>query len=312
MTTKKRVSRFRRWRWTLFLLLPLFATGGFTFLYKSAPYMIVTPFKYNQAGTPADQGLPFEKIAVQTPDSVLLHGYWVHQPGDSNRTTIIMLHGVGACKERWLSTAAWLWQNGYETVMLDGRAHGESGGAYCTYGFNEKYDVAAIVDYISKYKTGGKVGVWGNSLGGAIALQALSVEPRLEFGIVQSTFSDFRTIVFDYQLQRLKIPWQWFADNGIAQAEEIAHFEADSIRPAEAARRIHQPMLMAHGDADDRIKLAYGQQIFSNLASMDKTFKVIHGAGHLNLMAVGGEAYREAVLQFLARQSAPPVLVRQD
>ena len=272
-------------------------------LYRAAPYMITTPYKYNLPATPADQNLPFEKIALQTPDSVTLRGYWVHQPGDtSSKTTIILLHGVGACKERWLATAAWLWQNGYETVLLDSRAHGESGGAYCTYGFYEKFDVAAITDYILKHKTGGKVGVWGNSMGGAIALQALSVEPRLQFGIVQSTFADFRTIVYDYQLRRLKIPWQWFADEGIERAEEMAHFEADSIRPAEAARRIRQPMLMAHGDADDRIKLEYGQQIFDNLASTDKEMKVIHGAGHLNLLAVGGDAYREAVLQFLARQ----------
>ncbi len=264
--------------------------------------MIIHPRQYNLPGTPADEGLPFEKINVKTPDSLNLYGYWVHQQGDTGKATIILLHGVGACKERWLPTAAWLWQHGYETVLLDSRAHGQSEGDFCTYGFNEKYDVAATVDYILKNKTGGKVGIWGNSMGGAIALQALAHDPRLQFGIVQSTFADFRTIVFDYQKRRLKIPWQWFANDGIERAEALAHFEADSIRPGEAARRIVQPMLMAHGDADDRIKLEYGQQIFANLAATDKEMKVIHGAGHLNLMAVGGDVYRADVLRFLERQ----------
>ncbi|MBL7775724.1 MAG: alpha/beta fold hydrolase [Saprospiraceae bacterium] len=299
-----KTTRFRllRWRWAFLLLLPLFATGGFTFLYQAAPYMIVDPARYNFSGSPADDDLPFEKIEVRTPDGLSLRGYWVHKSADSNKTTIILLHGIGACKERWLPTAAWLWQNGYETVLLDGRAHGESDGEFCTYGFYEKYDVAAIADFVSKQKKGGKIGVWGNSLGGAIALQALAVDPRLEFGIVQSTFADFRTIVQDYQRRRLKFSWQWFTDDGIARAEQLAHFSADSIRPAAAARQIRQPILLAHGTADDRIKIEYGRQIFANLASADKTFLPVPGAGHSNLMAKGGSDYREAVLLFLARR----------
>jgi len=274
-------------------------TGGFTLLYQAAPYMIVTPRKYSLSRTPADYQLPFEKIAIQTRDSVTLQAYWIRQPGDSGKTAILMLHGVGACKERWLPTAAWLWENGYETILLDSRAHGESEGEYCTYGYYEKYDVAAVTDFVLKQKNGGSLGVWGNSMGGAIALQALAIEPRLEFGIVQSTFADFRTIVFDYQQQRLKIPWHWFTDCAISEAEETAGFVADSVRPAEAARQIRQPVLLAHGDADDRIKPAYGREIFANLASEKKEFHIIEGAGHLNLMARGGDNFRADLLRFL-------------
>lgn len=298
--TKKSV--FKSKRWLLLLLLPLFMTGGFTLLYQAAPYMIVMPRKVNFDRAPDDYQLPYEKIEVRTRDSLTLRGYWVHRPDQPAKATILMLHGVGACKERWMSTATWLWQNGYETVMFDSRAHGESGGEYCTYGFYEKYDVAAIVDFIKKQNPGIKLGIWGNSMGGAVALQALALDRRLQFGIIQSTFADFRTIVLDYQTRRFKIPWQWFADSAIAEAEEMAHFDADSIRPAEAARHIHQPVLLAHGDADDRIKVDYGRAIYANLASPDKELHIIQGANHMNVFHRGGDAYRADVLQFLGRQ----------
>lgn len=301
MTNNKRLIH-KRWFWFL-LIFPLFMTGGFTLLYQAAPYMIITPRKYSIGRTPADYQLPFEKIAIPTRDGITLQAYWIHRPADTGKTTVLMLHGVGACKERWLSTAAWLWENGYETILLDSRAHGESGGEYCTYGYFEKYDVADVLDYVLKQKQGGKLGVWGNSMGGAVAIQALAIEPRLQFGIVQSTFADFRTIVFDYQQRRLKIPWQWFSDSAISEAEETAHFAADSIRPAEAARHIRQPMLMAHGDADDRIKIAYGREIFDNLASEKKEWHTIEGAHHLNVWARGGVAYRNDLLRFLESQS---------
>lgn len=281
------------------VLLSVLLLAAFGLAYFAAPYMILTPRKFHLNRTPADLGLPYEKVEVETSDSLTLRGYWVHRPGDSGKTAIILLHGVGGCKEHWLETAAWLWEEGYETVFFDNRAHGESDGEYCTYGFYEKHDVGAITDYVIHHKNGGLVGVWGNSLGGAIALQAMAEDPCLDFGIVQSTFADFRTIVFDYQQQRLKIPWRWFADDGIARAKAMARFEPDSIRPAESAKRIQQPVFLTHGDADTRIKADYGREIFANLASGEKQLHIVPGAGHLNLMARGGTAFKATLIRFL-------------
>jgi pimeloyl-ACP methyl ester carboxylesterase len=287
-------------RYTL-ALLPALIGAGMAALYYVSPYMITTPRKIKAGRTPGDLGLPYETISVTTADSLVLRGYWVREQADTGRTAILLLHGIGNSKEGWLETAAWLWEEGYETLLIDGRAHGESDGQFCTYGYCEKHDVSAILDEVLRRDSTARVGVWGNSLGGAIALQALAAEPRLRFGLVQSTFADFRTIVFDYQCNRFYLPWRWWADQGIARAAAMASFEPDSIRPGEAARRVHQPVLLAHGDADDRIKVEYGKEIFANLASREKELHIIPGADHLNVMQRGGDPFREAVLAFLER-----------
>lgn len=43
---------------------------GFAWLYQAAPYMILTPRKFNLRQTPADRSLPYEKIEVNTADSL--------------------------------------------------------------------------------------------------------------------------------------------------------------------------------------------------------------------------------------------------
>jgi uncharacterized protein len=278
------------------LLLFLFGT-----LYVIGPGMILHPNRYHVAATPAQYNLPAEPITVMGHNGTLIKGWWIHD--SMPRTTVLLLHGVGNCKERWLSTCAGLWQQGYATVIIDQRAHGESGGENCTYGYYEKYDVQALVDYLSHRDSLLHLGVWGHSLGGAVGLQSLAIEPRLRFGIIESTFSDFRQVVYDYQWRMFKISSHGFADNAIERAAEHGQFVPDSVRPYLSAQRIRQPMFMAHGDSDERIHYRYGQQNFANLGSTDKVFHLIKGAGHNDLGQVAGPEYYQALYAFLGRIS---------
>ena len=51
-------------------------------------------------------------------------------------------------------------------VAYDSRGHGESGGAFCTYGFLEKRDLRRVIDIMPPRP----VVLIGASLGGAVAL----------------------------------------------------------------------------------------------------------------------------------------------
>lgn len=86
-----------------------------------------------------------------------------------------------------------------DTFIFDSRAHGESQGKYCTYGFYEKKDISAIVDFIGPKYRNVNIGIWGNSLGAAVAIQAMEYDSRILFGIIESTFTDLSQIVFDYK-----------------------------------------------------------------------------------------------------------------
>ncbi len=105
--------------------------------------------------------------------------------------TIILLHGVRHNKFSMIELKDYVISQGYNAVLFDMRAHDDNKNAYCTYGFYEKQDVRILVDTLTKRGYGANLGIWGESLGGAIALQPLSDDERLKYGVIESGFADF-------------------------------------------------------------------------------------------------------------------------
>ena len=280
---------------------------GFVGIDNIAPYAITQPPKINGSITPEKLGLKSEALNLKTKDNVELSGYWIKSELDAPKGVIILLHGIGGCKEHFLGLANELSKKGIESIIFDGRAHGKSGGEFCTYGFKEKKDIAQIVDKIKKQQPTLPIGIWGNSLGGAIAIQALEFDERIKFGIIESTFTDLHQIVFDYKKRILKgIGIKHLSDFALERAGEIADFEPQKIKPIESVKNIEQSIFIAHGDSDKNISFKYGQQLFDNLKTKDKQFVLIKGGGHFDLFEKGGSEYKSKMMDFIQRNLMLP------
>ncbi len=261
----------------LFSLLLLGIMG----LHFVVPYGIISPAKVHLDRTPQDFGVSGKKHRITSHDGTPLSAYWIQQHDQEVRGVLIFVHGIGGCKEHFIPLASQLAKQGIASVVFDGRAHGESGGTYCTYGFFEKKDVKSVVDFVEEKGLEVPIGIYGNSLGGAIAIQALELDKRLRFGIIESTFTDLQQIVFDYKKRYLRgIGIKSISDYVLNRAADIAHFEPDSVQPIRSVQTIEQPVFIAHGDADANIKFEYGRQLFNHLATTDKTWYPVSGAGH--------------------------------
>jgi hypothetical protein len=214
---------------------------------------------------------------------------------------MIMLHGIGGCKEDYLGIAKSLTDSGYNCMIFDARAHGQSGGEYCTFGYHEKEDVQAVVSAILEHDSTTSIGIWASSMGAAVALQALAIEPRIKFGVIESTFTELSEVVYQYQKRYcFGIGLRFASNRALTLAGRIANFDPFKIQPIQACAKIKQPILMNHGDADQHINIRYGKQLFEALASTDKLFYTVKGGGHINLYTVGGAAYYKNTLNFIA------------
>lgn len=273
---------------------------GFLITHFVAPYIILKPQRVHLNQTPADYNVAFDELTIRTEDNLQLSAYLIYPEPIQPKGVFIMVHGIGGCKEHFIPLAAKLSKAGIATLVFDLRAHGESEGTYATYGYHEKNDVRKVVDFIkTKYSTI-PIGIWGNSLGGAISLQAMAADPRIDFGIIESTFANMDDIVFDYKKRYLKgIGLRFVSDYTLNRAGKIASFNPDMVRPINAVKKIEKPMFLAHGDADKRICIAYGEALFTNLKSENKIWYPVPGAGHLNLSEIGGAAYQNALFQFI-------------
>ena len=295
------------WLYALIFLVLLLVCGGFWAIENVLPYSAIRPWRHSNGKKPTDFGLKPEEISLKMADSIDLKGWLIlPEPPDSAQATVIFIHGIGNNRRSFLRLAAELSKLKIRSLLLDGRAHGESGGTDCTFGFHEKKDVAAMVDYLEKrFGNKQKNGIWGASLGGAVALQALEYDPRLDFGLVESTFSELREVMCDYQERMFfGIRLRSVSDHALDEAGRIARFEPDSVQPGESARRIFQPVLMAHGEADEKISFDYGREIFQNLASKEKEFVAVPGGHHSDLHRVGGQKLDDRMLQFIQNQVA--------
>jgi len=293
----------------LFILIVLFL--GFvafvsTMLLFIGPVMLLQPYKrtveyYRKRTTllqPSDAGLPYEELTLETSDGVPLR-CWLINAGREAKGTVLYLHGVSESKIAGIPLTRALHQRGFNVFLYDSRRHGESGGTYCTYGFYEKYDASMVINHLVSRPdvVVGRIGVFGNSMGAAVAIQLAAIDPRVNAVVAESGFATLRSVFDDYQKRMVKLPWHYLRNLVIRRSESIAHFKARLVSPLEAVRSIHVPILIVHGTADDRIKSHYSEMVFHN-ANEPKEIWLIPNAAHHNLAEIGGSEYTGKICAF--------------
>ena len=246
---------------------------GFNYAIKHVfPYSPIRPLRCNGDSflTPKVAGLKWEPFNITVEDSIKLIGWFIHSSVEPAKGTIFVLHGIGSCKAGMLTTAKLLADSGYNCVLYDQRASGESGGINCTYGYYEKYDLSAYIDStIKRYPGSGPYGIFGHSMGAAVSLQAMEHDKRIKCGVAMSTFANLKQIVRDY-FTRAAFKMDYIPDRALTESEKIASFNADSVSPVRSAKNITQPVLVIHGTKDDNISAKYGRGVYNNLPSKDK------------------------------------------
>jgi uncharacterized protein len=188
------------------------------------------------------------------------------------RGLIVYLHGIADNRASGSGIIERFVPRGFDVVVYDSRAHGESGGEACTYGVLEKADLSRALDQLDP----APVVVIGTSLGGAVALQAAADDSRITAVVAAETFSDLRTVVTE------RAPF-FFNSGAVAGALERAardgHFNVDAASPAAAAKRIRSPVFLVHGADDIETSPDHSRRIFSALAG-PKRLVIVPGATH--------------------------------
>ena len=230
---------------------------------------------------------------------------WLVKARGAARGTIIYLHGVSECKIVGLPMAKLLHDRGYNIFLYDSRRHGDSGGSYCTYGFYEKHDTSTIINYLLSRQdlSLGKIGLFGSSMGAAVAVQVAALDTRVAAVIAESGFATLRSIFDDYQKRVIKLPWHYLRNIVIKRSEYLAHFKANAVSPLEAVKNIHVPLFVLHGTADTLIKYTYSTMVFEH-ANEPKELWLIPGAQHNNMAQIGGREYERRIVEFFERNLA--------
>ncbi len=204
-------------------------------------------------------------------EGVRLRG-WLFRTSARRRGTFVYLHGSGDNRASGIHLAARFLPRGFDVLMYDSRAHGESEGEACTYGYYEKRDLSRAIDTL----TAGPVAVLGVSLGGAVALQAAADDPRIAGVVAIASFSDLATAA------RERAP-SFASERNIAEAfalaEQQGRFRVAEASPLAAAGRVRVPVLLVHGERDVDTKPAHSERLYAALGGQ-KRLLLVPGTGH--------------------------------
>ena len=204
-------------------------------------------------------------------DGLRLRG-WNCVAAGLRRGSIVYLHGVADNRSSAVGVIERMTRRGFDVIAYDSRAHGQSDGDVCTYGFYEKRDLQRIVDALPA----GPVVLIGNSLGAAVAIQGAAGNERVAGVVAAEAFSDLRTIAA-YRAPRL-LPRLLIA-RAFRLAEERGQFDVASVSPMAAAASLRIPVLLIHGAEDVDTPPEHSQRILASLPGPKRLLLVPH-VGH--------------------------------
>ena len=242
-----------------------------------------------------------EDFPVVAREGVTLRG-WKVRAAQPSGDWVLLFHGVADNRSGVLEHSLILLPAGYNVVMMDARAHGESDGAMATYGWIERHDTQAIIDALETSEHPRHLFALGESMGAGIALQSAAVDPRIEAVVAEAPFANLREASYDYVGLR-RSPWlgkTLFAPGTwtmIYRAERIANLPAAEVSPMNAVAARAFPVLLICDGADVALPCRHTKMIF-DAAIGRKEMWIVPDAYHTAALGYQPAEFRRRVLAF--------------
>lgn len=227
--------------------------------------------------TPADRGMPYEDVNLETDDGMRLAAWFV--PAERARATLLFFHGNAGNISHRLASIARFRELGLSVLIVDYRGYGRSGGRPSEAGTAR--DARAAWRHLADARgiDPRRIVVFGRSLGAAVAAELARVV-RPAAVILESPFTSVPAIA---QEAYPFLPARW-----------LSRFHYPTV---EYIRSVEAPVLVIHSEDDEIIPFAHGRAVYA-AAPEPKRLLRIRG-GHNTAFLDGDERYREGMDAFL-------------
>jgi pimeloyl-ACP methyl ester carboxylesterase len=108
-------------------------------------YYTVHPTRLPILVTPSEMGINYEEVYFLTEDNIQIKGWYIPS---TNGATILGVHGLNGNRTHTMPYMKILVEHGYGMLLIDLRAHGESGGDVFAAAWDSDQDVLAGLDYL--------------------------------------------------------------------------------------------------------------------------------------------------------------------
>lgn len=294
---------FRRWqgRWLYRRrLLFLIVLEALLLLYVMMPaylaYFGLRPLRVPVTEMPAELVGIAEEVSVQTSDGIALDGWYIPP---ENGVAIIALHGLGGNRLELLPHARFLMAQEYGVLMMDMRAHGESGGETFVDSWNAPVDVGAMVDFLQARQEVERIGALGLSVGAISILHAGAENEAIEVFIADGTGVGAVEDLLDPLIPHPAIAWLLVPDYWTSY-RFLELFSGMDAAPAlrEQVRRIAPRPILFIAGADSMWEPELARKYASSAGDSAEVW-VIPDTGHIAGVHNVPDEYAARVVSFL-------------
>ena len=197
-------------------------------------------------------------------------------------------------------------QRGMNTLLVDQRAHGKSGGRTITFGLRERFDCLAWCRYAAERFPGVPITLAGVSMGATTVLMAAGLDlPEQVRGVIADSPYSSPVDIIKKVCGDAHLPPKLVYPLIRLGARLFGGFDLAETTAAREIKEARIPILIIHGEDDRFVPCDMSREIFDACPArkMRVTFP---GAGHGLSYIADPEGYRQAVAQFLEMLDREP------
>lgn len=243
--------------------------------------------------------IPFEPVTIKSFDGKKLFGRYYHVRDGAPLE--ILLHGYRSCAFRDCSGGHALSRKmGFNALVIDQRAHGESEDVTITFGIRERRDCLRWIEYAaSRFGDQTPILLSGLSMGAATVLMTAGLDlPENVVGIIADSPYSAPLAIIEKVCQDLHYPVALCRPFIRLGARIYGGFSLDECNAKEAVSHARVPILLIHGEDDRFVPCDMSRQIAACCAS-PVTVHTFPGAGHGLSYMVDPLRYERIVYDFL-------------
>lgn len=253
--------------------------------------------------TPDQDGLPYECVEFPSRDGIPLSGWFI--PSPESLGAVVLCHGFPMNRCEMLFWAAPLHAAGFDLLLFDFRALGRSGGDRCTIGAEEVQDLLGALDHLeSRADCAGPIGVFGLSMGGAVALQVAARDQRIAAVATHGAYATLDSAID--QRGRFYLGPFGPALSGPARLIGRRWLGRDprTVAPVREIGAIApRPVLLLHGTRDRTVSVADAHALY-RAAGEPRELRLVPGGLHVFVPRRARAATLDTVCAFFRRALA--------
>ena len=239
---------------------------------------------------------PNEDWTLESFDGLTLHAKKFSPVEPTNRWAILV-HGYGRDGTFAYDYADEYLKHGWNVLIPDLRAAGESQGQFITMGALESLDIAR---WAEKIPQDAKIVLHGVSMGAATVLMTAAKNPENLCAVVEDCGYTSAYEMFTAQLNKIfGLPEYPVMPCANLVCKLKTGVKISDAAPIDVVNKISVPILFIHGDEDNLVPFDMMNQLFDAATTQNKEKFVVNGAGHADSKRKDPAAYFDKVFTFL-------------